>query len=65
MKLNSGLLLIVVSFPAFAQHEKGSAGPTAQQVMERLRHGNEEYAAGRVDTSRFTVNSWGTPLAGR
>jgi carbonic anhydrase len=56
MKLNGLPLLIAVFLPAaFAQHEKPGAGPTAQQVIERLRHGNDEYAAGRIDTSRITV----------
>ena len=49
-------LLVGIFFRTlFAQHEKPSTGPTAQQVIERLRHGNEEYVAGRINTSGLTV----------
>jgi carbonic anhydrase len=56
MRLNRlPMLVLLLPAAAFAQHEKQPEGASAPQVIERLRHGNEEYAAGRIDTSGLTV----------
>jgi carbonic anhydrase len=34
---------------------ENSSGPSAHEVLERLRHGNQEFAAGNIDTSHLTL----------